>query len=673
MPGTLHISLSGIARLARVERPVVSVWRSRAAASDLPFPAACATIGGEERFDVDAVVHWLEASRRGNNSDVRADAAVLALPAGVDLRGNAVLFEGLTALLCLQAVSGADLEDLSASAVLELADEVDAEDTLLRREVAALGTRVATMASYAHVLADAAFGSAQAFEELLAQRYRHNASDAVRSSLAEPARALVSALAVSLVRESGSEPPTYVDPTGVGSDLLLHVLLAEAESAPDVVTLANDAPSGRLFRRRVRTHGHLISMVADRALFPVPAVLVAQLPVSGRTDMPVEEMLDVVDDIAMSMDDRQRAVVVGPSSLLTDRIRDRSLEQLRSRVLRSGRVRAMLRLPPGLVVHRSRQALALWVLGPDLEEHALEDRRIAIIDVSDEELTELLISQVRDDVIAAMAPPDLTRAHSFSRARLRRTSSVLAERRDLVAPSSATTRGDLDPAALAVRIEALRTSSEAAADPLAGARLSMRDSPAMSPILIGDATRQRLVRVIAGNRQGFDTTPTGSVPVIGVPELVELSPLPDRWVDRFTFLGTNEAARLTEPGDVVFCTSPRPRALVDEAGGAAVQYPARVLRIDVSRGEGLSPYVVAQTINARSPSSRAWKTWPLPRVRADQVVPVTEALRAVHREQLAVRARLAELDDLQSTLVTATSCGSFALTMPTDDHDTEDN
>jgi len=169
----LQLSLSDVARLAHVQRPVVSTWRTRAAASDLPFPAPLRGVVGEERFDVDAVVDWLETSGRGNNRDVRADAPACSLPAGLSLRDDPLLFAGLTALLCLKVISGVELGGASPSEVHAIAAEADPYDRLLRRELDQRGSRLATLAAYADQLADAAFGSAPALEGLLDQRFRH--------------------------------------------------------------------------------------------------------------------------------------------------------------------------------------------------------------------------------------------------------------------------------------------------------------------------------------------------------------------------------------------------------------------------------------------------------------------------------------------------------------------
>lgn len=668
MPIALQLSLIDTAELARVERPVVSMWRTRAATSDLPFPSPLANVAGEERFDVDAVVRWLEATGRGKNPDVRADAPAYALPAGISLRSEPQLLAGLTALLCLKVDRGVDLAGLFTSALQKLATQADPEDRLLRRELDGLGAHLETMATYADYLADAAFGAAQAFERLLAQRYRHASVEAVKSAVAPPLHDLVVAVARSLARDCGVEPPRYVDPTGAGGDLFLSVVRADAEQNPDVFTSAGDTPSARLFRRRLRVHDFHVEPVPDAMASLGDAVLVAQFPPSGRPDMTEEEIIGAIDEIAVSMGDRQRAVLVAPASLLVDRPRNTSLQPLRSHVLRAGRVRAMVRLRAGLVPHRSRQALALWLLSPDFEQHAPDKRRIAAIDVSDEPLTELLIGQIRDDVVAAMAEPRLSHAHSYARARLVTTASVLAQSGALLPPRRLVSRADDDPAAAALVVQRLRIDSRPAADALGGAGVAIGDSRASTPIPLGDASRLRFLRVLAGNRHGFDLVRDGNVPVIGIPELIaDDSVIGRRRVDRLTFLGTYGAARLTEPGDVVFGTSPRPCAVVDEAGGSAVQHPARVVRVVPMRGEGLSPHVIAHAVNSQPAASRAWRNWLLPRVAADQVVPVTDSLRALRQEQTAVRARLAELADLERTVVWGVMSGSLVLrtTIPT--------
>ena len=100
---SLLISLADVARLARVQRPVVSMWRSRSASTGTPFPAPVERAGAQERFDADQVVSWLELTGRGNNPDVRADVAAFTSLTGVSSLGDIV---ATRAVVCVGAVVG---------------------------------------------------------------------------------------------------------------------------------------------------------------------------------------------------------------------------------------------------------------------------------------------------------------------------------------------------------------------------------------------------------------------------------------------------------------------------------------------------------------------------------------------------------------------------------------
>lgn len=656
---TLQLTLADISRLTGVQRPVVSTWRRRAAATDAPFPAPVARVAGQERFDGDAVVRWLESTGRGT-PDLAADAPAHALPVAMSLRDDPALVDGLTALLCLAVVTGDSLGGADEPELLERARVVDPEDALLLRELDALGSRLLVLASYADQLADAAYGPAEAFERLLADRYRHAVTDSVVANLAPPAHELVSALAVSLARSCGSEPPVYVDPAGSGSDLLVSVVRADAEQSPTAAVLLADNAVSRLARRRLRVHDVPVQALPTAIDELGPAVAIAQYPPVGRPDMSATDILDSIDELALGMGQQQRAVVVAPASVLVDRLRDRELDTARADVVRTGRVRAVLRLPSGLVTHRSRQTLGVWVLGPSLDQVPVADRWTAVTDTSDQPLTTALVQQLREDAVAATAAPHLAKAHSYAQARLVPLSAVLARRGSLVPPRAAASPAG-DSAALVVLVQQLRRDERTPADALGGVEVIVGESSSPPAVPVGEALRRRLLRMVPGNRAGFNLVHAGTVPVIGVPELVGTS-AEARRVDRLAFLGGDASARLTESGDVVFCTSPRPRAVVDTVGGSAVQYPARVLRIHPVKGEGLSPHVLAHSLNTQPEPSRAWRAWPVPRLAADQVPTTDAALVALECEKAAVRTRLAELDSLHDALVTGTTSGALTLT-----------
>ncbi len=166
---TLQLSLTDIARLAEVRRPVVSMWRNRPVAGH-PFPQPVTNDGGTERFDAFEIVDYLAATGRGNSTVAREDVAAhatLALP--TQLPDN-VVFDGLTALLTLGVVSGEPLSDLTAGGIVDLATTHDHDDVLLLREIVTLAPELETFAAHADTLADASWSPAAAFELLLDQR-----------------------------------------------------------------------------------------------------------------------------------------------------------------------------------------------------------------------------------------------------------------------------------------------------------------------------------------------------------------------------------------------------------------------------------------------------------------------------------------------------------------------
>lgn len=622
-----------------------------------------ARVGAEERFALGSVVDWLEATGRGRNPAAREDAAAFASPPGLSLR-QPTTHAGLTALLCLKALTDQNLSGLADDELRSLAFATDPSDELLLAEIAALGEDLRPLAIYADAVSEAAYGPGHALEQLLAQRSR-NPSYAVAGRLAAPAHHLISAIARSLVLDLGAETTAYLDASDEGSDLVFGVV--RGDSAPDVLLQHTGPAARRLLLRRLRSHGLLVG-AADDLPSAGPAVVIAHHPVEAPGTLPREQALDAIDEIAVTLTEGQRALVLAPASLLTDRLADRRLQQLRARVLRTGRVCAVVRLPAGLVPYRSREALALWVLSPDGSGQPREDRRTAVGDVSGSALTGLVVDQLRDDVLAALAPPAVVRARRFALCRLIATSAVLAQSGSLIPATAPSASGRIDGRDAALEVDLLRSRGNAG-DALAGVAVHVGEGRGLAPLTLGQAAEQRIVRVIPGNREGFVLDARGSLPVIGVPELTGAVPTGSRHLDRLAFLGSQPAARLTEPGDIVFCTSPSPRAVVDVEGGSAVQSPARILRIDPLLGEALCPQVVTHAINRRTGGGGQWRSWLLPRVTATQAAPLTAALAALAGEHAALQQRLDELDQLRDTVVQAVTGGALALTAAPDPKD----
>lgn len=103
-PLPLLVSMSDIATLARVKRPVVSTWRRR----HPDFPAAVSENSGRPLFDGAQVTNWLIATGLGNAApqELRSELALFGIIALRDRFTPWQLVETLGSLLCLRRLGG---------------------------------------------------------------------------------------------------------------------------------------------------------------------------------------------------------------------------------------------------------------------------------------------------------------------------------------------------------------------------------------------------------------------------------------------------------------------------------------------------------------------------------------------------------------------------------------
>jgi hypothetical protein len=400
----LLMSMSDIATLARVQRPVVSVWRSRSTLTDSPFPAPVAERNGRELFDAHAVGAWLSGTRHGNNPDASADAAAHAILDG-QARTGADTFRAVTALLTLRSAIGEPLGALSGTDLIDAADEHDPDDDAFYREIEAIGAASAGLVGYVDALVEAAYGEAEAFERLLADRFKREPQCASDTTLNDLGLDLIARTALALAATQPSEP-VFVDATGGAGDVLLAI--ARTESSPGdvtVVTANDDSDTARMVRRRLLVH-----RVARDGLEVQPAgafsvtgraVHVAQLPSATELRMSAAGMLSAIEQIVLQMDDDQLAVVLAPSAVLSDSGLSRDTDAVRSSLLRSGRVRAIVRLPAGLLTYKPQQVQTLWVLGAAHARVPLADRWTMVADLSARRLNPTAIEDLVSDLVAA--------------------------------------------------------------------------------------------------------------------------------------------------------------------------------------------------------------------------------------------------------------------------------
>ncbi|MDN5796950.1 MAG: hypothetical protein L0H79_14490 [Intrasporangium sp.] len=622
----LHVSLSDVARLAGVQRPVASMWRKRPHEAR-PFPKPVAVIDGQDRFDAVEIADYLVATGRGNTRVEREDVAAHATLAGVPGLSESTVFTALSALLTLSVVTGEPLADLTSDDVLALAVGADPDDTHLRHEIEAVTPHLEALAAHADALADASYSVPAAFELLLRQ-HRVLPGRAAVALRDEPVD-LVAQVAVALAAEADWDAPLFADVTDGSGDLLLKTLDGyAAEPAPSAATVPLDSPSARLLRRRLRVNDiHRVDVsLDDDADLTVSSVgfdgivHVLQLPTPAVPSMSDLEVLDTIGDLLVQLADDSRVVVIGPASALTDRPADAATDRARDSVLRSDRLRAAIRLPAGLVVHSPRRHLALWALGPAHPDVPIAERWTVIGDLSDVVLDGAAIADVVTDVVASMTSPHEARTHSYRFARRVATATLIPGRRALVPNVIRKAAGDAH------------------------------------VVSLGAAVEQRLCRILPGNRVRPEDLLTHGRPVVGPAELLGEVPVGSRAVDPVTFPSAYPASRYTEPGDVVFCAAPSVAAWVDREGGAVVLSPAKAVRVarhtDATGPDHGSPVLhpdvlaadIANTARSATGESKDWRRWPIRLVSRDRHVALTTELDRITAERADLTAKLADLD-----------------------------
>jgi hypothetical protein len=666
----LLLTLSDIAALAHVQRPVVSVWRSRSAQSPHPFPLPSKRENGQEFFSNAEVCEWLVTTGRGNNPQVSADAAAFASPEGASDN-----FLAIASLLALRSTLGTAFGAMSVADVLDAADEEDPDDTMIYGDIKAASGSIVELAAYVDQLVESAFGEAAAFELLLAGQVKADPNGWGASALSEPALTLL-ASTVTAMAASQAGDSLIVDVAHAASDVIIDVFQDEVASQDLAVMMANDGgAAGRMARRRLLVHrvqNETVELQEYGALSVQGSAVFVSLNITGES----VHVLNSIEETALQLDRGQVAIVLAASAALSDANLSADAERARSAILRSGRLRAIVKLPAGVLKAKPQQGHTLWVIGDSQSSVELADRYTMAADLSAVRLDDLVVTELVGDLVASLGRLSAVRAHAFRFTRLVLTRTLLASRDSLVAAVGETkhlkvNRSAENGAALGVRVDALLASLSGAQSPspLAQQVLEATTLPTQAPVLtVGQLIALGDLSYVAGNRlEQADigdgvTTPSG-LRVIGAAELMGEGEPGSRRIDPFRFAAAYPAGRVTEPGDVVFLTGPKPTAFVDVEGTSVVMFPARVLRINPSRSNGLLSEVIAADVSAQAVLSARWRRWGLRRVPQSQEIALASALDSIrlHHEQATLR--LAQLDELASTLITGISSGAMALTI----------
>ncbi|WP_084727486.1 helix-turn-helix transcriptional regulator [Rhodococcoides yunnanense] len=662
------LTMSDIAALAQVQRPVVTMWTRRYTGSDRPFPAPSQIRGRQRHYDGDEVVRWIESRNLGNNDALDESLALHAALNTGDEFDEDIVFDGITALLCLKWYLGGQLSEYSSAELLDEADETDPDDEFLYSEIETLGDGLTKFAEYTDLLADSAYEPKFAFESLVAQRNRSTISSDSGGRVSPQCLTLCAAITAAL---TDPDHHVYVDPTAGTSDLLVAVRAGLPEySEPTSMCNETGSRTSRLARRRLAVHGWARAS-PPRGGFGTgfelsgPSAFVIQYPSASSLGHTDAQILSEIDDIAVQMSDDHVAVVLAPASALLDAQPDPEAARLRSDILRSDRVRAAIRLPEGLMPASPGTSLALWVLGPASEAVRPADRWSVIVDVGSRELDDATTDGLVSDVVAAMGDWNSIRAHAFQFGVLTKTSVLLAEDKRGLTPTRIkrprVRRIGADLAAeILTRSDAIQhTQLELRRD----VRLPVEYRAADGSLLptLGQLAASGELKVLGGHRiEPGHILAGGAVRVIGLEEVLGQIGIGQRGVDRLLFTAAYPSARYTEPGDIVFTSGARFGAVVDHDGSSVAVFPARIIRIADATSSGLIPDVIAGHLNAsglgsRPPrairSSATWKRWEVPRVPPETAAATIDAVDSLRRHRATAAQLLAEIEQLTSTLV----------------------
>ncbi len=672
------LSLADVALLAKVQRPVATMWRRRPAST--PFPEPVRLDRGQPQFEGHQIAEWLTATGRGNNRHAADDLAAFASPD--DPQHQEAAFLALTGLVCLAAST--EILPTDVGALLDLADAADPDDQYLYSEVAGAGPQLESLARYALLLVDAAYHPAAAFDRLMDQRTRRQPLAGAAFSLTEVAQRLLARVALALADESGLVDPVYVDLAPGGSDLLVTLARLGKDREISVATPDPSEPRGRLALRRLLVHGirrtRLVESEPGEFVLPPRSVGLLQLPFAGGAEMSDLQVLQLIDRILLDSPSGQHLVVIGPASALADRpaVVGRApgrpsheatwvsaVADVRGDILRSHRLRAAVRLPAGLLRTRPRQQTALWCFGPGQMESVGDrtDTFTVTADLSNTRLDDGVIEGLITDILAGQRGGVGRRRHSPQFAAATATTSLInQQRRVLVAPRAL--RTGIDP--VVDLLDRIDSASRALADPfppLAPRVVPGEHTDGLPPTTVDDLCRTGRLVILAGVRMVAADIDLGDrgAQVIGPSEVSHPWDGVRRSIDRLMMAARYPAADYTQPGDVVFITAQRPAAIVDRHGGSVVVFPARILRCT---DPGLVPAVVAEDINAQPAGAKAWRGWSLRRTPLDQAGPLAAVLDQVDSYRANLYERLALLDSLAGALVDGTAAGTLQIAEP---------
>lgn len=698
-PAAVLMTMTDIAELAGVQRPVVTTWRRRYPHS---FPAPA---GGDEArslYDPDEIADWLLTTSRIDRDRAQQELALFKLTGLAASYPGQDAVAAVTALICLRYQAGENdrLAEGAAdpvAAARALAHDLDPDDSVLRAEIDAIPPHAGWVIGLVDELVEASWNCREAFERVMAVRQRL-AGTTAHAPGALIAGAVIPALARLVAELSGASERgrrgqiVVADPAAGPGDLLAEVVrLLGVDNPPRVAAAEADPVLARLARRRMLVHGVHRDDVAIQPgpempdTFGDPDVIVTQLPYQPGEVRDLAAALDAVDDVALRLTPGRFAVVLGPAAALTDEIPYSAAHDARVALLKADTVEAIVRLPGGMLPFRPAYETALWVLTQ--ARGSRWQGRVLLADVSDRPLTREVVSDLVEDVVTWRRDGYQPGAHRRQYGQQVEVVNLIDRPRPLVVSGRPVSLSDraaegnrriTDITGYGVELDRIGAEATAArrhvpAESLASANQRPTTQSLCALIRAGrlmlrQGTRIREAYVAAS---GHQAVLGGHYVVLGPEEVAGLRRVGQRKIERETFTQAYPNARLTEPGDVLVTMTPHPAALVDRDGFSIAEFPVRILRIPAAEAEQFTPRVLAALLFADGSGGRAAGAVRAGRALEDQQVlllppeqvrPLDQLLAAAEARRDLARRELDVLGELQAATVGGLLDGTLTLT-----------
>ncbi|MFJ2031684.1 hypothetical protein [Streptosporangium sp. NPDC087985] len=498
---------------------------------------------------------------------------------------------------------------------------MDPEDDFVLRELRAADSSAVVLAHLAEDLIEAAYTNGGAYERLLDLRARLGLTELTADALTADLRELLVQIVDPRSIVERREQITVADPHAQAGDLLAAVVHAvDDPSTTRALAAERDGRLARLVRRRLLLSGveeldldvqigsELEEGLAD------PDLIVTQLPYQAGETRSKLAALEGVERVGDLLGPGCTALVLGPADALVDALPGTEEAQLRSALLRSGVVEAVVNLPGGVTPYRPGYRCALWILTRDPIPAARG--HVLLADISAEPLNEQVRTRLAEDILIWRAEGRRPDGHDPRYGRIVSVAQLDAEFDGPLTPpgpplSQVLARTVTERPALIADAEGrLERGSEHArqhADDHGPLRVNVvkrtGNRPASTTVTALIATR-RVVKVKGHRINARHVVPDGHHTVLGPEEICGDGPVGARRIDRAVFASYEHAA-FTEPGDIVYTTAPRFGLMVDHDGFSVVVFPARVLRVIPDAERPFAPRVLAALLGAARNTGRS--------------------------------------------------------------------